>query len=472
MTPGHRRTPMSQSRDPVVRRLGSPSGSKRKREDATPTSHRVVVDDEDDVVCFHRRKKHASPSPCLRNANIVRNSSRIVSPVPIPQSTPQESNVARRTPVVTPFKIADSPSKSLMRLPPAMAQQHVGSPLPSSLSVHCSAPPGLSNLGNTCYLNATLQCLLSVHEFVEEVKRLGAMVCTQHEDVNSHHNFSLICSLYHLVQNREKLLDLCHPNRRSMMETRDIKSSLEKHCPSMFSGGNQQDAHECFVRILEALEMESKSLDSQYKCPFSFSVQVGMICSACGHETSMKEDSNVNIGLDVPDQDGKPLENLITDYFADEIVEKNCESCGKKDAKHSLHRRLLTLPQCLVLHAKRFVFNPNSLQNPAIPIFSKCRSSIKSLSMIQQSSLQMQSKGMNDTTHDPRVPLDKQGEKTMILSSMIHHSGSRIESGHYIADIRLDSDRWFRCNDSIVQSIASPQYDQGSHDCYMMFYRT
>jgi ubiquitin carboxyl-terminal hydrolase 36/42 len=432
-----------------------------------PTSQRVVVD-EGDVVCFHRRKKLASPSPCLQDANIGSKSRTIGSPVPIARSIAQESKFAQRTPVVTPFKVATSPSNPLIRLPPTMVPQQGNSPLAPSFSVHRCSPPGLSNLGNTCYLNATLQCLLSVHEFVEEVKRLGSMVYAQQDDVSSRDTFSVICSFYHLVQNRDNVLDPRHPNRRSMVDTRDIQSSLEKHCPSVFAGGNQQDAHECFVRILEALESESKSLDSHYKCPFAFSVHVGMMCCACGHETSMKEESNVNIGLDMPERDENLLDNLITDYFADEIVEKNCESCGKKDVKHSLRRSLLTLPQCLVLHAKRFVFNPCSLRNPAIPVFIKNRSSIKSFTVIQQSSLHMQSEAKNDQNDKP---CDKQGEKTMTLSCMIHHSGSRIESGHYIADIRVDADRWFRCNDSIVQSIASPEDGQGSHDCYMMFYR-
>ena len=34
-------------------------------------------------------------------------------------------------------------------------------------------PAGLKNLGNTCYLNATVQCLRSVPEFTEALKKFA-----------------------------------------------------------------------------------------------------------------------------------------------------------------------------------------------------------------------------------------------------------------------------------------------------------
>lgn len=296
------------------------------------------------------------------------------------------------------------------------------------------APVGFSNLGNTCYLNSTIQCMMNVPEFVREVKRIGV----EAEETSVTH---ALC----------KVVQMCEEGEGGPRNLAGVKSALERHFPSVFAGTNQQDAHECFVRILEAIETENPK---SYTCPFSFTVSVDMRCQHCKHQTLREEKGNVDIGLDLPQSSSAvhySIENLLTSrYFKPERIHKNCDGCGAKDAVHGLRRRLSTYPKALVIHLKRFVFNAQTssrwicLKNASmvhIPV------NLSAASLKQSSSMVMD----------------------MTLCGIVHHHGSRVESGHYVADVCREPSSWYRCNDSIVTK-GLPAMD--STTCYMAMYHT
>jgi len=274
--------------------------------------------------------------------------------------------------------------------------------------------------------------MLNVPEFVSEIEK----------NAGNSKEASVTRTLYEVVQKQ------CHENVTSLAR---VKSALECHFPSVFAGTNQQDAHECFVRILEAIELEHAE---SYECPFSFKVSVEMRCKNCRHQTMKEEEGNVDIGLDLPlAQDSSPEDHSIEEllrlrYFKAEKISKNCDGCGEKDVVHGLRRRLLTQPKALVVHLKRFVFNAAAQASSRVaPTFSKNSSIVK-------------------------VPLDLSGTSLMrystslSLSGIVHHQGCRVESGHYVADV-FKEPSWYRCNDSIV-SQAAPTL--ASSTCYMAMY--
>jgi ubiquitin C-terminal hydrolase len=304
-------------------------------------------------------------------------------------------------------------------------------------AVVCKAPIGFSNLGNTCYLNATIQCMLNVPAFVHEIQK----------NAENSKETSVTRALSEIVKQGE--------NKESVTLTSlaRVKSALECHFPSVFAGTNQQDAHECFVRILEALELEHPD---SYECPFSFNVSVEMRCKNCKHKTLIEEGGNVDIGLDLPSSCPEELsiERLLTvRYFKAERIHKNCDGCGDKDVVHGLRRRLLTHPKALVIHLKRFVFHaPTTTTKTSsrwAPTFSKNASIVQVPQNLSRTSL-MISSGTD-----------------MSLSGIVHHHGSRVESGHYIADVYREPSSWYRCNDSIVTK-APPSL--ASSTCYMAMY--
>eukprot|EP00889_Picochlorum_renovo_P000074 jgi/Picre1/27104/NNA_000074.t1 len=145
------------------------------------------------------------------------------------------------------------------------------------------APPGFFNIGNSCYLGATLQVLLNVCEFVNEISRLTT--CMQQKQVHVG-DYALLHALYTIIQERKA-------PAQGTQDITSVKKALEEHFPSVFAGSHQQDAHECFVRILEAIETESKRASESgapvYECPFSFSVMVSMVCTMCRHKTTSRK---------------------------------------------------------------------------------------------------------------------------------------------------------------------------------------
>lgn len=323
-------------------------------------------------------------------------------------------------------------------------------------------PPGFFNIGNSCYLGATLQVLLNVCEFANEIVRLAT--CMQEKEVHVG-NYALLHALYTIIQERKA------PGQGTQDIT-PVKKALEEHFPSVFAGSHQQDAHECFVRILEAIETESKRVSESgtpaYECPFSFSVMVSMACTQCRHKTHIEEAGNVNIGLDLGEhtENPIPIETLISKFFMNERISKNCDACKAKDVTHAVRRRIKTFPKALVLHLKRFVCSNHTVMNRMV--FSKSKVPVQPRREIPTSMLPT-SGAMNKHLHAP---------PTMLLGGIIHHHGPFMESGHYIADVirnRKNRVEFYRCNDACVEDLnpfddVDLQMGRGCHDCYMLVY--
>lgn len=105
---------------------------------------------------------------------------------------------------------------------------------------------GLSNLGNTCYMNSALQCVRSVeeltHYFLEDKWR---------PDLNTDnplgHNGAVAKSYAGLLK------DMYAPNSLSSFAPRNFKNVIGKYGPS-FSGWQQQDSQEFLLFLLDGLQ--------------------------------------------------------------------------------------------------------------------------------------------------------------------------------------------------------------------------
>ena len=226
-----------------------------------------------------------------------------------------------------------------------------------------SAPAGLINLGNTCYLNAVLQSLFSLPTFPGAIKAAAA----------SCGNALPSDGVLHALNNCLVQRDASSAAGFSAFSPEQVKLAVGLRLGA-FRGSFQQDAHEFFCGLLEAaqgevLAVESSRLGrkqlhvSETADPstrvFGFAVEHEITCNGCDKVTKVTEQCT-HLSLDLPKKAGKEtvvplgLDAMLSSYFAEEELEKGCEGCEAECIGHTVRRKINRLPQILALHVKRF----------------------------------------------------------------------------------------------------------------------
>ncbi len=219
---------------------------------------------------------------------------------------------------------------------------------------------GLYNIGNTCYLNSALQCLLNLESFHALLIKISKILKGQSiENMERYHLLNAFLDLY---------------ESSSTVNIKDILGRYNK----LFRGNQQEDAHGALLLILDTLQQETKNLTNynpqiprknkfdslRNECwknyikfnGFSFinylfygqSVKI-LTCTKCRkerHAFEVFDSLELNVGTDIK----KSFET----YFSEETVDAvECTDC-KINTPTILQVLIWDFPQILILSLKRF----------------------------------------------------------------------------------------------------------------------
>lgn len=216
---------------------------------------------------------------------------------------------------------------------------------------YCPPASGLVNFGNTCYLNALTQSLLSCSSFNEKIISIRKNHKFK-ENTTAMAYVSIFCDM---MQERGDSRLIYNFWQNVLAKANERKDNVR------FSHG-QQDSHEFLLLLLDCLDEFQEIQDL-----FRHRVKIQALCELCNSVCLNKTEENLTFEVAPADVNSKLEKNLLKHYSeidADHI----CEHCKKKSNK--IKKVTLTMaPEIIVITINRYTSGgsdsyPEELQFP------------------------------------------------------------------------------------------------------------
>ncbi|KAL9349236.1 hypothetical protein Peur_056491 [Populus x canadensis] len=359
-------------------------------------------------------------------------------------------------------------------------------PLPAVQSL---LPRGLINTGNLCFLNATLQALLSCSPFVQllqelrirDIPKVGFPTLTAFSefvcdfDIPTSSNF------------KKDAVETGRPFRPAMFEA--VLKNFTPDVPNSISGRpRQEDAQEFLSFIMHQMHDELLKLEGQSSGTNGFKTsvvssteedewetvgpknksavtrtqsfipselsdifggQLRSVVKARGNKASATVQPFLLLHLDIHLEVVRTIEDALHLFSAPENLEGYRTSAigksGVVTAKKSV--KIQTLSKIMILHLMRFSYGSQGSAKVVKPVHFP-------LEFILSRELLV-----SPTT---------ESRKYELVATVTHH-GREPSKGHYTADVRHSNGQWLRFDDASVTAITTSKvlHDQA----YVLFYK-
>ena len=310
---------------------------------------------------------------------------------------------------------------------------------------------GLANLGNTCFMNAVMQCLTHTPPL--------ASFCLAGEHRRYKTGASGFNAIYEMGEHVNRALNA--PGR-AIAPVAFVKNlrALSK----TFRKGRQEDAHEfarCLLdamhkRCVEAARPKPPEGSPRSETTFVWQVFGGRLrsrvsCKTCGR-TSDTFDSFMDLSLDVARS--KSVTHALRSYVATEVLDGankyKCEMGGGKPHMSRATKQFTVdvAPLVLTVQLKRFEYVP----------FGRGK-----LNQFVEYPLELDlSSAMSDAAKGAG------GKERYALFGVLVHSGGSMHSGHYYCYVKGATGHWYEMDDEgVTQCSESVALRQRA---YLLFY--
>lgn len=355
-------------------------------------------------------------------------------------------------------------------------------------------PPGLVNLGNTCYMNATVQCLNAVPPLVSALRSYSGST-------------TVMNPAERVTAGLRDVISRLRSRNTPSINPANFLALLRQANPQFAERNNtglylQQDAEECWGEVLSRVSTSLK-IDSEdgpnnhIDRLFGIRMRATDRCIEEGSSEVIERTENVRALKCHISQGVTQLARGISEGL-EETIELNSEALDRV-AQWKRTSRLDAIPPFLTVQFVRFFWKPAEqvkakiLKNVAFPVvldvFDLCTEELQSKLSVKRDAAVAKSQAEvgTDTTVDAQpgessMEESKEGSEVEAetghyeLCAVLTHQGRAADSGHYVAWVKDEGSKWYKFDDDKVSVHTEEDVKKLSgggdwHMAYMCIYR-